>query len=98
MVQFLDNPWGHVVAVSTWLLSLVGVLPALAAMVGIVYYAIQIFESPTVQKRLDKWRVTRKTRKIARLKAEQKLLVAELAALELVQEARDAAADVKPPK
>lgn len=93
MQQYLDNPWGHVVAIGSWLLTLAGFLPSLAALVGVVYYVIQVYESNTCQKWLEKKRQTRKTRRLARLKAEQKVLVAEIDALEVVREARAIAAE-----
>lgn len=68
--------------------AFLGALPAFAALVGVIYYVIQIYESTTVQKWMDKGRRARKTRRIAKIKAEQKVLVAELDALEVVREAR----------
>lgn len=42
-----------------------GYLPAIAAIVGLIWYLIQIYESSTVQR----WVAGRRVRKIARLKA-----------------------------
>lgn len=85
--------WAHVLAFFAWFGSLVGLLPAFAALIGIIWYTIQIMESNTVQKWLDKKRTARKGRRIAKLKAEQKVLTAELEALEVVREARVFAED-----
>lgn len=44
--------------------TLVGWLPAAAALVGLIWYLIQIYESQTAQR----WLASRRARKIARLK------------------------------
>jgi hypothetical protein len=84
--------WGHVTAVASWFGAVLGVLPVLAALFGVVWYGIQIYESDTIQKYLEKRRMERKARRIAKLRAEQKVLLAELEALEVVREARTVAA------
>lgn len=58
----------------TIMASLVGVVPAIAAGVALVWYLIQIHESATVQK----WLKTRRIRKLAHLKAEAIMLEAKL--------------------
>lgn len=80
--------WGHVAAVGTWVGTLFGLLPALAALVAVIWYMIQIYESTTVQKWLDVKRLVWKARRIAHIRAEQKLLQAQLEAMEIVREAR----------
>lgn len=82
------NFWGHVMALLSWLGSLLGLLPVMAALVGFIFYSIKIYESDTCQKKLEKIRTKRKGRRIAKLYAEQKVLLAELEALETVREAR----------
>lgn len=58
--------------------SLIGWLPTIASLVAgvtaFIWYAIQISESATVQR----WRATRRTRKLARLKAHVLLLEAQM--------------------
>lgn len=45
--------------------TLIGVIPAVAATVALIWYLIQIYESATVQR----WLANRRTRRLARLKA-----------------------------
>lgn len=45
--------------------ALLGWVPTVAAIVGLVWYLIQIYESQTVQR----WLAARRVRKLARLKA-----------------------------
>ena len=53
------------VAIGTIVSSIIGLIPALAAMVAAGYYAVQIWESETVRQ----WRADRRRKKIALLKA-----------------------------
>lgn len=85
--------WGHVLAVGTWVGTLLGVLPALAALFAVVFYCVQIFESDTVQKWLEAKRKVKKAIRLAKLKSEHKVLLAEIEALEVVREARAVAAE-----
>lgn len=50
--------------------TVLGWAPALAAIVGLIWYLIQIYESTTVQR----WMATRRVRKLARLKAQVVML------------------------
>lgn len=47
--------------------SLLGYLPSLAAALGLVFYAIQIWESKSIQGAIARWSTRRKSRHIARL-------------------------------
>ena len=73
---------GNSASVVTILGSIFGLLPPLAALVAIIWYMIQVYESKTYRE----WRARRlhdkKTRKIARLQAQQKVIQAELEALD----------------
>jgi len=87
-----DNPLQHPVQASIdsgvaaiILGSVMGVLPAIAAVIGICYYAIQVWESNTVQTWVHKHRARRAVVKLARLHAKQKVLIAEIEAAELVR-------------
>ena len=40
--------------------TLIGLLPAFAAIAGILWYAIQIWESKTVQKRVRVWKAKKR--------------------------------------
>lgn len=94
-VQILDAPtttvWGHIIAILTWLGAVAGLLPVFAAFIAAVWYMIQIYESETCQHWLERRRMLRKARLIAKLRAKQKVVLAELEALELVREARSVA-------
>lgn len=75
-----------------------GVIPALVAtlagLLAIIWYAFAIHESPTMQKWMARRNALRKTRRLAKLKSEQVILIAEIEALEVVRVA-GAAADKK---
>lgn len=65
--------FGSAVSASTVIAAILGFAPAVAALVGLIYYLIQIYESATVQR----WLATRRTRKLARLKARVLLMEAQ---------------------
>lgn len=84
---------GHSISVVAILLSFAGILPAIASLAAVIWYGIQIYESETVQTRIDRWKKKRKARLIAKIRAKQKVLLAELEALEVIQTARAAASE-----
>jgi chromate transport protein ChrA len=52
------NTWlGHSISLGAILMTLAGLLPAAAALVAIIWYAIQIYESVTVQRWLKNRRL-----------------------------------------
>lgn len=67
----MDNPqpfgsWaGNLFSVGAIISSVLGWVPAIAALVGLAYYLIQIHESDTMQR----WLARRRASKIAKLKA-----------------------------
>lgn len=71
----------------------VGWFPLIAAVAGFIWYAIQIWESRTVQHWFQNRRMVRKAKKIAKLKAKEKVIVAQLEALETLRQARVDARD-----
>lgn len=75
---------GLVFALLGWLPPILGLVGAAAAT---TYYFICIWESRTVQHYVGNWRMRRKAKRIARLKARERILTAELEALEVVREA-----------
>lgn len=79
---------GHTLSVGTILTSFMGFIPAIAALAGFIWYAIQIYESDTVQKWLERKRALWKAHRLSKLRAEQKVVMAEIEALEVVREAR----------
>lgn len=57
--------------------TMLGLTPAVAAIVAIIWYSIQIYESATVQK----WVAKRRLRRLARLKAEVLMLETKIVPL-----------------
>jgi hypothetical protein len=68
---------GHMLSSAAIVGTIVGWFPAVAAVVALFWYIIQIYESKTCQR----WLTSRRLRKMARLK----IVMARLEALELVQ-------------
>jgi len=70
------NLWvGNVISASAILTTLLGLVPAIAAIVALLWYLVQIYESNTIQT----WLKNRRLRKLARLKARVIMLQAQLA-------------------
>lgn len=57
---------GNSVALGAIVSTIVGLVPAVAALLALIWYIIQIYESETTKK----WLAARKARKIIRLKIE----------------------------
>lgn len=70
MKPYLD--WG---AAGALLASISGILPPIVALLGGIYWAIQIYESRTMKD----WRQARRLQKIAKLEAKSLLLRTEAA-------------------
>lgn len=67
------NQWvGNVVSVGAIVGTFMGWAPAIAALVALLWYCIQIYESATAQR----WLMSRRLRRIAKLKAQVLLLEA----------------------
>ena len=66
----------HTLAPGVLVASMAGILPAVGALIAIIFYLVQLWESSTVQK----WVSARRLRRIAKAKVE----LARLEALELV--------------
>ena len=71
----------------------IGYFPLFAAFVGLVWYSIQIWESRTIQHWAQNRKMVLKAKRIARLKAKEKVIVAQLDALESIRQARVTARD-----
>lgn len=73
----MDHPasqWaGNLISAAAIISTFLGWAPAVAALVGGIWYLIKIYESATVQR----WVHARRARKIARLKARVILLEAQ---------------------
>jgi hypothetical protein len=67
------NQWvGNAFSIGAIAATFMGWVPGVAALVALIWYSIQIFESATVQR----WLANRRARRIAHLKAQVLLLEA----------------------
>lgn len=87
-------------AIDIGLVGIVGgtflhVLPPVAAVLAILYYMIQIYESPTIQTWLRRHNQRHAVRRLRRLEAKQRIILAEIAATELMRKASLLAAETK---
>lgn len=73
--------------------TFLGYMGPLAALAGLIWYLICIWESRTLQHWLNNRRMIKKAKKIARLKAKEKVIIAQLEALEAVRQAKADARD-----
>lgn len=64
--------------------SILGWLPYVAALAAFIWYVIQIWESRTIQYWWGTRQLIRRTRRIAKLKAKEKVIAAKLLALQTV--------------
>ena len=71
-----------VVAASSIIGTIFGWLPSIAAIVSIIWFCIQIYESKTFTKWKDDYFAHCKVRKIQKLRAKEKALAAQIAAIE----------------
>lgn len=69
--------------------ALFGLLPPLAALAAIAWYLLQMYESKTYRDWRERRQRDKKKRKIAKLQAQQKVIAAELEALETMKAAKD---------
>lgn len=63
-------------------------LPPLSAILGLIWFAIQIWESRTVRHAIANWRQKRQAMRLRKLRAQQKIIVARLAAADMVRAAK----------
>lgn len=64
------------------------ILPAIAAVLGIAWYCIQMYESRTIQGVLHRYRMKSRAKKLMKLKAKELVILAEIDALEKVRVAK----------
>ena len=91
MADPLSNPINKtmdVIAAGGIVGTLMGYLPAIASILSIIWFGIQIYESRTFVHWKNNWLMKRKAKKIARLKAREKILAAQILAIETVRAAR----------
>lgn len=88
----IDNHVGfwtaNIVGIGAIIGTFFGWLPAVAAGIAAIFYIIQIWESATVRHYLANRKMVRKAKKIAKLRAREKIITAQLAALETVRQAK----------
>lgn len=84
---------GDIIGAGAIIAAILGYITPIAAVVALVWYLIQIWESRTIQHWRENRRMVRKAKKIARLKAKEKVIVAQLDALERLRQARVDARD-----
>ena len=99
-ISMSDSSPLHPIAVLADLISagailgtIAGDLPYVAAVAGLIWYLIQIWESRTIQHWWRNRQMVRKAKRIAKLKAKEKVIVAQLEALESIRQARVDARD-----
>lgn len=77
MDQHNVSQWvGNVVSVSAIVTSALGWAPALAALVAMLWYAVQIYESETVRR----WLAGRRLRRLAKLRVRVTMLEVQVLA------------------
>jgi len=84
---------GHSLSGTAILGSLVGLFPPVAAAAAFVWYVIQVYESRTFQHWFRNRQMVHRAKKLARLRAKEKIVLAKIEAIEKVRianrEARD---------
>ena len=81
-------------AFATTAAALVGWLPPIAALFGIVVCAITIYESKTFQHWKRNRVLKHRAKKLAKLRAKEKLVIAEIQALETLRAAKVEASEM----
>ena len=84
---------GDVISAGAIVGSFLGYFPIVAALAGFVWYVIQIWESRTVQHWWRNRQEIKKAKKLVRLRAKEKILIAKIEALAQVKAARIEARD-----
>lgn len=92
--QVTDDPSGifnlaaHFISAGAISAYIAGFVPYLFATPAVIYYCLLVWENRTVQHFVRNRRMVHKARKIAKLRSKQKVIIAELEAIELIREAR----------
>ena len=84
---------GDIISAGDIVGSFLGYLPIVAAFAGLIWYVIQIWESRTVQHWWRNRQEVKKAKKLIKLRAREKVLVAKIEALALTRAARVEARD-----
>jgi hypothetical protein len=88
----------HIPILTSIVVSLLGLLPyigiAASGVVGFIFYTIQIYESKTYQQWRHDRTIKKQARRLAKLRAEEKLILARIDAIETVRVAKVEAAEM----
>jgi hypothetical protein len=88
----------HIPVLTSIAVSLLGLLPylgiAASGVVGFIFYTIQIYESKTYQQWRHDRTIKKQARRLAKLRAEEKLILARIDAIETVRVAKVEAAEM----
>jgi hypothetical protein len=85
---------GHSIAGSTLFATLIGWLPQIAALVTVAWGLLQIYESKTFQTFKFNFIARHREKRLAKLLAKEKVVLAQIAALELARHAKVVASDI----
>ena len=77
-----------VLAASSIVGTIFGYLPSIAAILSIIWFCIQIYESRTFNHWKNDFLMRRKAKMISRLRAKEKILAAQIAAIETIRSAK----------
>ena len=84
----LDGWFTQTISVSALIAAVTGWVPFALAAIPIVYYLIMIWETRTVVHWRNNWKQKRIAKQYAKLKAREKVTLAQLEAIELLRTAR----------
>ena len=79
---------GHTLSLSIIIGALGNILPGAATLASLIWFLIQIYQSRTFKVWHHNWSVARHARRLAKLEAKQRLVQAQIKALELVRSAK----------
>jgi hypothetical protein len=83
---------GHLLSSGATLIAILGIFGAalgvVSGMAGLIWFCLQIWENRTFQHWIMNRRMVSRARKVARLKAREKILVAKIEALQMQRQAR----------
>jgi hypothetical protein len=92
--HYVDGWTGHAVSLAALAAVFAGLLPAIAAAASAIWFAVQIYESRTFQHWNRNRQMRSRAKKLARLRAREKITLAQIAAIERVRHARSDAKDI----
>lgn len=88
----------HIPVLTSIVVSILGLLPylgiAASGIVGFIFYTIQIYESKTFQEWRHDRTIRKQAKRLARLRAEERLILAHIDAIETVRTAKVEASEL----